>query len=185
MKNKKITIVVLLVLFVVLLLNINNILKIIYPIKYSDYIYKYSKEYGLDPYLVAAVIKTESNYNTNAESAQKARGLMQITGTTGEWISSGMKITDFSNDKLFEPEYNIKMGCWYLNDLEKEFYGNTDLVLAAYNGGRGNVNKWLKNSDNSTDGRSLKYIPFKETDKYVKKVKTMYNIYIRLYRKNN
>lgn len=183
MNNKKIIILVIVIVLAALFLNINNIFKKIYPMKYSEYIFKYSAQYNLDPYFVAAVIKTESNFDPNAESKQKARGLMQITCETGEWISKDMKLTNFSSDKLFEPEYNIEMGCWYINDLKKEFDGNMDLVLAAYNGGIGNVKKWLSSSEHSSDGKSLKYIPFRETDKYVKKVKTTYNIYQKLYRK--
>lgn len=185
MRNKKIKIVVLLIIIVILLIGIKSIIKKTYPMKYSEYIYKYSTEYNLDPYFVAAVIKTESNFNPEAESKQKARGLMQITCPTGNEISKNMKLKDFTSEKLFQPEYNIKMGCWYINDLKKEFNGNMDLVLAAYNGGRGKVKEWLKDSNHSADGKNLKYIPYKETDKYVKKVKTIYNIYKKVYQKNH
>ncbi|EPS47163.1 transglycosylase SLT domain-containing protein [Clostridium botulinum CFSAN002367] len=107
---------------------------------------------------------------------------MQITPETGEWVAEKMGMKDFNIDDLKDPETNIKMGCWYLNNLKEEFDGNMDLVLAAYNGGRGNVQKWLKDSEHSKDGESLHYIPFKETDKYVKKVKAIYNIYRFLYK---
>ena len=73
------------------------------------------------------------------------------------------------------------MGCWYLNNLSKEFNGDTELILAAYNGGRGNVNKWLSNGEYSKDGKALHKIPFKETEEYVRKVKFSYNIYKYLY----
>jgi soluble lytic murein transglycosylase len=106
---------------------------------------------------------------------------MQITAETAQWSSSKMGTVDFKLDMLNDPEYNIKMGCWYLNNLDKEF-NNFDLVLAAYNGGRGNVEKWLKNSNHSIDGKNLQYIPFKETDKYVKKVNVNYSIYRFLYK---
>jgi soluble lytic murein transglycosylase len=82
---------------------------------------------------------------------------------------------------LNDPEFNIRIGCWYLNNLNTEFKYNTEVVLAAYNGGRGNVQKWLKSSEHSSDGKTLKYIPFKETDKYVKKVRVNYRIYKYLY----
>ena len=158
-------------------------LRMIYPMKYSQNIYTYSKKYDLDPYLVASIIKAESNFNVNAVSNRNAYGLMQITSSTGNWIAEQMELKDYDVDKLFQPEYNILMGCWYLNDLKKEFNNNIDLVLAAYNGGRGNVQKWLNDNDHSKDGKSLHYIPFKETDKYVKRVKVNYNIYRYLYSK--
>lgn len=176
-----------LAIFSVLILafNIRNIAEYLYPIKYPEYINKYSSKYDLSPYLVAAVIKTESNFNSNAKSNRDAQGLMQITPSTGEWVASEMKMGKFHVEMLDDPETNINMGCWYLNNLKKEFNGNIDLVLAAYNGGRGNVQKWLSNTDSSKDGKNLHYIPFKETDKYVKKVKVNYNIYKFLYGKKD
>lgn len=183
-KLKKLIKIIIFILVAVAIYNgVPSILKKVYPMKYSQSIYKYSEKYDLDPYFVAAVIKAESNFNANAVSNKNAYGLMQVTASTGLWIAEKMKLKDFEVDKLFQPEYNISMGCWYLKDLKKEFDGNMDLVLAAYNGGRGNVQKWLSENDHSKDGKNLHYIPFKETDKYVKKVKVNYNIYRFLYSK--
>ena len=158
-----------------------SIARYCYPLKYSNYVAKYSKQYDLDPYFVMAVIKAESNFNENATSAKNAHGLMQITSETAQWASEKMKIENYNDKMLYEPKFNIDMGCWYVSDLTKEFNGNIDLVLAAYNGGRGNVQKWLNSQNHSSDGKTLEYIPFKETDKYVKKVKVNYSIYKYLY----
>lgn len=155
----------------------------IYPYKYDEYINKYSDEYEIDPYLVLAVMKTESNFNKEAVSKKNAKGLMQIMDETGEWIAKEMEINYFTPSMLFDPELNIRMGCWYIKNLEEEFDGNSDLVLAAYNGGSGNVNKWLSDEEYSEDGENLSYIPFPETKKYVDKVKTSYSIYKYLYSK--
>lgn len=174
---------IILVLTLIVIFNITTIAKSVFPIKYKNYIVKYSKEYNLDPYLVAAIIKTESNFKEDAKSNKDAQGLMQLTPDTAEWIGNKMSMDYFTLDELKNPEINIKMGCWYLNDLRQEFNGNMDLVLAAYNGGRGNVKKWLKQKEHSKDGENLHYIPFKETDKYVKKVKVRYNIYKFLYKR--
>ena len=157
--------------------------KYVYPYKYSEYVNKYSEEYGLDPYLVLAVIKTESNFDKTAVSKKDAKGLMQIMDTTGEWVAEELNINYFMPSMLFDPELNIRMGSWYLNNLEEEFDDNLDLVLAAYNGGSGNVNKWLSHEEYSADGENLDYIPFPETKKYVDKVKVNYNIYKYLYDK--
>lgn len=173
-----------LVAIVMFLINAKNIARYFFPIKYSDYIVKYSERYDLDPYLVAAVIKTESNFQEKAKSNKNAYGLMQITGNTAEWAAEKMEISHFSTVMLYEPEFNIKMGCWYLDNLRDEFDDNMEVVLAAYNGGRGNVQKWLNSSEHSVDGKNLHYIPFKETDKYVKKVKVNYRIYKYLYGEN-
>lgn len=155
--------------------------RVIFPIKYSQYINKYSSQYNLDPYLIVAIIKTESNFKDNAKSNKNALGLMQITPETGEWIAQKHNIEEFDENILLDEETNIKFGCWYIKDLYNEFNDNLENVLAAYNGGRGNVNKWLQDDRYSTDGKVLKEIPFKETAQYVKKVEFYYNLYKFLY----
>lgn len=169
------------IIIAAIIINIKPIMRYFYPLKYKDTIKYYSLKYNLDPFLVCAVIKTESNFNNNAVSSKDAIGLMQLKSSTADWIASQMKISNYDKSFLYKPEFNIRMGCWYINDLESEFNSNTDIVLAAYNGGRGNVKKWLNDRNSSNDGQSLKYIPFKETDKYVKKVNVNYNIYKFLY----
>jgi len=181
MKMKTIIKILSLILLCVILINIKSIFKVFYPIKYQNQIVKYSQKYNVDPHLVAAVIRAESNFDTNAVSSRGAYGLMQIMPDTAVWIAQNMKIQDFNKEKLYDADTNIEMGCWYINNLNVEFGGNIELVIAAYNGGRGNVQKWLINKEYSTDGKTLINIPFKETDKYVKKVKTNYNIYLKLY----
>ena len=153
----------------------------VYPYKYGEYINKYSEEYELDPYLVLSIIKTESNFKEDALSNKGAKGLMQIMDTTGEWVSSEIGIDSFNTSLLYDAETNIKMGCWYLNNLTNEFNNNIDLAIAAYNGGSGNVSRWLTLEECSSDGETLDYIPFPETKKYVDKVKANYSIYKYLY----
>jgi soluble lytic murein transglycosylase len=135
----------------------------------------------VDPYLVASVINSESKFQERALSSKGAYGLMQIMPATGEWISTYVDLDNFNNNMLYDPEINIKLGCWYLNNLSKEFNSQLDLVLASYNGGRGNVNKWLANSEYSKDGKTLNNIPFAETKEYVRKVKFSYKMYKILY----
>lgn len=157
--------------------------KYVFPYKYSEYINTFSEEYDIDPLLVLSVIKTESDFNENAISNRGAKGLMQIMDKTGAWAAEEIGINYFLPNMLFNPEINIRMGCWYLANLETEFT-DLDLVLAAYNGGSGNVNKWLEDPEYSKDGEKLDYIPFKETKKYVDKVNTNYSIYKYLYERN-
>lgn len=175
---KRIITILILILIVV---NAKNIVRYFYPLKYVNYIKEYSQKYDLDPYLVMSVIRTESGFKENVRSNKNAIGLMQITPDTASWAAEKMNIYDFKDSMLNDPRFNIQMGCWYMKDLKNEFNGNIDLVLAAYNGGRGNVQKWLKDSGHSYDGKNLHYIPFKETDKYVKKVKVSYKVYKYLY----
>ena len=176
----------LIILIILLLMGINfkTIVKFAYPLKYEEYVIRYSSKYNVDPYLVISVINTESKFNERAISSKGAYGLMQIMPETGQWISQYVGISPFNVDMMYDPEISIKMGCWYLNNLSKEFNGNTELILAAYNGGRGNVNKWLSNEEYSKDGKTLHNIPFKETEEYVRKVNFSYKIYKLLYNLN-
>lgn len=153
-----------------------------YPLDYKEYIGKYSNEYEIDPYLVASVINVESRFDKNAVSSKDARGLMQIAEQTGQWGARELKIENYTGASLFEPETNIRIGSWYIKKLEREFDDRLDLVLAAYNGGSGNVSKWLKNEEYSSDGIVLDKIPFKETENYLERVKKTYKIYKRVYK---
>lgn len=173
-------IIALLLLIVVFIGGKYVIKKFVFPYQYKEFVDKYSEEHNVDPYLVLAVIKAESDFNREAVSKREAKGLMQIMDSTGEWIAEQMGINYFMPHMLFDPEVNIQMGCWYLSSLDKEFK-DLNLVLASYNGGRGNVAKWLGDSQYSSDGKHLDYIPFPETKKYVDKVTTYYKVYKYLY----
>lgn len=157
-------------------------IKITYPLGYLDLIDKYSNEFNVDPYLVAAIINVESRYDKEAISPKEARGLMQISTITGEWASKELSLEGFSLEKLFEPETNIMIGTWYLKVLSEEFGNNLQLILAAYNGGSGNVSKWLESEEYSRDGLVLTKIPFKETEEYIKKVEKNIKIYKIIYK---
>lgn len=137
-------------------------------IKYTDLIENYSKKNKLDSKLTAALISVESSYNEKAKSGVGARGLMQILPETAEWISEKMKV-DYDKEKLFDPEYNIKMGTFYLKYL-LDYFKSEHLALAAYNGGMGNVEKWIKEGKLSAAKDSLENIPFEETRNYVGKI---------------
>ncbi len=154
-----------------------------YPIGYKTMIVEYSKEYNLDPYLVASIINVESKYDKDAISQKDARGLMQISPSTGKWASEVLEIENYSEDILFDPETNIRIGTWYLSTLFKEFDNNLDSVLAAYNAGSGNVNKWLNDENYSRDKTSLAIIPFQETKDYLVRVKKNYKVYSTVYKK--
>lgn len=159
-----------------------KILKFIYPIKYKSVIFEESEKYGLSPYLIASIIKVESNFNPKALSKKNAMGLLQITESTGKWIAEKLDIKNFNSEILYVPEINIKMGCWYFDYLMKYYEGNLQLALAAYNGGQGNVNKWIKEDNIKDNGFFLKDIPFTETRYYVKKVEKTYSIYKNIYK---
>ncbi len=157
-------------------------LTIKYPIGYKNIIVEYSNKYSIDPYLVATIINIESKYDKNAISKKEAKGLMQIGPQTGKWASEVLEIDNYNEDMLFDPETNIRIGTWYLDTLFKEFDGDLELVLAAYNAGSGNVKKWINDERYNSDGQGLTTIPFKETEDYIIKVKSTYKIYSRVYK---
>jgi len=154
--------------------------KMLYPLPYRDSIFKYSRQFKLDPYLVAAVIRVESKFNPYAKSARGALGLMQLMPGTARWVAGNLKV-DFKEEQLFDPQYNIMIGCWYLSNLESEFGGNLLLILAAYNGGRGNVRRWIKNRQWGGNLQTVDQIPFPETREFVKKVLRDYERYKLIY----
>ena len=173
------------ILSIVLIIdNSTTVLKRIYPFKFNEHVLKYSIDNNIDPYLVFAVIKAESSFNPNALSEKNAMGLMQLTEKTAKWGAESIKMEKFTTDDLYDPETNIMLGCWYIRQLMKEFNDNIDLVIAAYNGGSGNVKEWLSNRNYSKSGYSLDKIPFSETERFVKRVKNYYYVYTKLYNKN-
>lgn len=179
MKHKKLL--VFLIIIVIIVCSAKYLVKeYMFPFRHKEVVLKYSSENNLDPYLVLSVILAESKFNSDATSHKEAKGLMQITDDTGKWIAEQMGIQNYTNEMLYEEEYNIKMGCWYLNNLREEFK-DQDLVIAAYNAGRGRVASWLQDKRYSSDGKTLTYIPYKETKNYVDKVNTYYKIYKKLY----
>ena len=164
-----------------IILIVMSAISIFYPLEYMDYIENYSKEYEVDSILIAAIINVESKYKKDAISSKDARGLMQIGPTTGEWASEELRIENYNPNMLFIPEINIRIGSWYLSKLENEFGDNLDLILAAYNAGSGNVQKWRLDPSYSKDGITLENIPFKETADYLVKVKFNLKIYNLIY----
>ena len=143
--------------------------RIRYPLRYSEYVRVHAAEHGLDPALVAAVIYQESKFRSSVVSSSGAIGLMQLTPATARGIAIRTGGTAFRTQDLFNPELNIRYGAWYLDNLFKK-YGSESLVLAAYNAGQGNVDRWRANGEG---------IQFPETRAYVKRVEHLTSIYRR------
>ena len=149
-----------------------------FPFEYGAEVAKYARENDLPEYLVAAVINAESGFDKYA-SSHVAKGLMQVTDETAKWICTKIEIP-YYDGITFDAETNIRIGCWYLKFLIDK-YENLDTALAAYNAGLGNVNKWLSQREYSSDRRTLKKIPFPETEKYILRVRRMMGIYQKAY----
>jgi len=171
-----------LLLVLLVLFNFDNVARLFYPFPYREITFFYANKYHIDPFLLAAMMKTESNFNKQAVSNKGARGLMQIMPETGLWVAQQMGEPAISIEKLFDPETSIKLGSWYIADLGKEFHGDTILILAAYNGGRGNVKDWLDKKNLSDGEKIIDEIPFTETRYYVRKVLLYQQLYRYLYK---
>lgn len=169
----------LLVIFlcVLLLFGIEKIIFGLFPFEYTEYIDRYAAEFNLDRHLVMGLIKTESNFNADAISKSGAKGLMQMTDATAGDCAEKLGFSNWSEERIFDPETNIYMGCYYLSYLRERFGGETETALAAYNAGEGNVREWLSDSQYSADGISLHTIPYPETASYIKKIRLYTNIY--------
>ncbi len=159
--------------------------RLFYPIHYRDIIVEHSRQYNLEPQLVAAVIRVESSFNRDAESPKGARGLMQIMPDTGSWAAEKVGMSDFDSEKLFDPRVNISLGTWYLHDLHQNFNENPYATLAAYNGGRGHVKRWLDEGIWDGSRENLADIPFRETRNFVEKVEKAYRRYHQLYNEDD
>lgn len=156
------------------------LLKMIYPIKYSDEIEKYSQMYSLDKYFVMGMISAESGFDENAHSHKDAQGLMQLTQETASWCIDEFSLGIDKQD-IGKAEQNIHIGCAYIDYLIERYDGNMLTAAAAYNAGPGNVDKWLSDTRYSEGKTTLKKIPFAETAEYVKKVQKRAKIYNKLY----
>lgn len=152
----------------------------IYPMQYTDLICRNAGEFGLEPAYVAAVILAESSYDPNAVSNVNAQGLMQIMPETGAWIA-GKFGESYTEGCLFDPETNIRYGCWYLGFLMERYGGDKTCSSAAYHSGQGTVDKWLKDPAYSTDGKTLNVIGGDRADTYVERVLEYYEKYDELY----
>ena len=155
--------------------------RVVFPFEYRAEIYREAEARELDAYLVAAVIREESRFRVSAETEKGAVGLSQLMPETAIWVAEEMDLTGFSLDRLYEPEINIAIGCWYLSHLVGVFDGSVPVALAAYNGGRGRVQKWMQQDiwDGSAD--KLNDIPTQETREFVKRVLLSYRYYRFIY----
>ena len=143
--------------------------KITLPLSHEDIIRQQARDKGLDPSLIAAVIYTESHFRDQTSPAG-AKGLMQITPATAKDIARKSGGTQFQLGDLSTAQVNISYGAFYLRYLLNRYGGNTTLALAAYNGGEGNVDRWVDTAAQQERALTPSDIPFPETRAYVTKV---------------
>ena len=151
-----------------------------YPQGYESYVTVYAETYGVPENLVYSVIRTESDFESGAVSRVGAIGLMQIMPDTFKWLTDDILFEHMEVGMLYDPETNIRYGTFYLSYLYDR-YADWDLVIAAYNGGPGNVDKWLEDDSYSDGEGGLKKIPFRETRQFARRVNRAWDKYEKLY----
>jgi len=142
-------------------------------IKFYPIIEYYSTEFNVDPLLVTSIMKVESNFNPDAKSKKGAIGLMQLMPQTAKEVATKhLNLEKYNEKELYDPDLNIALGVYYVKILSDMFNNNTNLVLASYNAGLGNVQIWkMKNPIIEYDPEEM---PFKETKNYVSKINRIY-----------
>ncbi|WP_338044779.1 lytic transglycosylase domain-containing protein [Paenibacillus lignilyticus] len=153
-----------------------------YPVHFREDIVISADNYKLEPHLVAAIIRVETNYKTGVVSRKGAIGVMQLMPDTANWIIQKGGFGKISTEAISNrADVSIEIGAWYLNALNQQFDGNMYTVIAAYNAGPGNVSRWL--ADGTWDGKleTVDQVPFGETRHYIQRVIYYYNKYKTLY----
>lgn len=154
--------------------------KLNYPTDYSEYVEQAAENYNLEPSIIYSIIRTESDFNPDAQSNAGAYGIMQIMPSSFEWLQEIRGETGrYEVDALFDPEICIDYGS-YLYRYFLDYYGNEQCAIAAYNAGFV-VSDWLADPVYSSDGETLDDIPYPETDNYVTKVQSAKEMYEKLY----
>ncbi|MFH1463512.1 MAG: transglycosylase SLT domain-containing protein [Pseudomonadota bacterium] len=151
-----------------------------YPLRYEPELLKACDTYAWDRRIFHALVREESNFNQDIVSHAGARGLSQLMPATarsvGKWL--GLSV---SNQMMFDPATNLRIGARYLQYLMEHYRGDPFLALAGYNAGEGNVDKWLRERGNRPVDEFVEAIPLRETRRYVKRVSGTWQTYHLLY----
>jgi soluble lytic murein transglycosylase len=153
----------------------------LYPMPWGDDLRNRAQPHGLDPYLVAGLIRQESEYDHAAVSRAGAIGLMQVMPSTGRSIFRKLGIPGFSPAKLRDPDVSLRLGTYHLKEVVDRFNGSLELALAAYNAGANRADEWITWGDFEEPAEFVETIPFSETRGYVQSVLRNRDMYRRLY----
>jgi soluble lytic murein transglycosylase len=153
----------------------------LFPKAYWPDLRKYSVLNGLDPYLVASLIRQESEFNAAAISRANAVGLMQLLPKTGKTVAKQVKLKGYSAPQLYTPAVNLELGTRYFKDMVDKYNGQFEYALAAYNAGSDRVGDWLGQGHYRDPQEFVESIPFTETREYVQAILRNANVYRQLY----
>ena len=152
----------------------------LFPKPYWPDLKKFSSANGLDPYLMASLIRQESEFNPLAVSPKNALGLMQLLPSVGKGVAKQEKLKHFSAPQLFTPAINLQLGTRYFRSMVDQF-GGFEYALAAYNAGDDRVKDWQGAGKYRDVQEFVESIPFTETREYVQAIMRNANVYRQLY----
>ena len=155
--------------------------RLAFPLPYRAALEENSRERSLDPYLVAALIRQESEFNPEVVSHANAYGLTQVVPRTGREIARKLGSRRFSTNMLLDPATNIRLGTYYLRSMLDQLDGKIEPTLAAYNAGKSRAVNWLTFGQFEEPAEFVETIPFTETRTYVQLVLRNADVYRRLY----
>src|SRR5579863_1716108 len=155
--------------------------KLAFPIPYRADLERYAKQNGLDPFLLAALIRQESEFNPKAVSKANARGLTQIMPATGRELSRRLQLRPYSTARLFQPSVSLQLGSYHLKSVATSLGGRWEAALAAYNAGLTRANAWLTWGDFQEPAEFIETVPFSQTRNYVQVVLRNADMYRKLY----
>ncbi|MBZ5607951.1 MAG: transglycosylase SLT domain-containing protein [Acidobacteriia bacterium] len=155
--------------------------RLAFPLPFRNQLEEYSRVNSLDPFLVAALIRQESEFNPKAVSRSNARGLTQVLPSTGRQLSRKLGIRGYTTSMLFSPDTNLKIGTYYLRALSDQLQGQWEAALASYNAGKSRVTTWMSAANFHEPAEFVESIPFNETRLYVESVLRNAEVYRRLY----
>jgi soluble lytic murein transglycosylase len=153
----------------------------LFPRPYWTEVRRFAMENQLDPYLIAALIRQESEFNPGAVSRANAFGLMQLLPATGKNTAKELRIRGFRTETLLVPNINLQLGTRYFREMMQHYNGRVEYALAAYNAGTNRVEDWLSVGNYRDVPEFVESIPFTETREYVQSIMRNTRIYRRLY----
>ena len=155
--------------------------ELLFPTPYWGDLKKDSEDNGLSPYLVAALIRQESEFHAGAISHANAYGLMQLLPSVGRGLARELKVRGYSTNTLLEPSMNLRLGARYFKEMVNEYNGQVEYALAAYNAGTNRVAEWQQNGTYKDVDEFVESIPFTETREYVQAITRNEVVYRALY----
>jgi soluble lytic murein transglycosylase len=158
-----------------------ELLALVYPFPFREWIEVETKKYGLSPYLIVSLMRQESAFNLRATSGAQAQGLMQLIPATVQEVAQDLRMKDVSITDMYHPPTNIKFGTYYLSKVIKQFAGNVSIGLAAYNAGPQRLKKFFEGRSEVLKQETLSQqdpwsdlwieeLPWLETNLYVKSI---------------